>query len=117
MRTQPTRRGGKIYPLHSSIISPYLIVSTTSFLNLMSNKSIKPEPDKSIDDLIIVEDDDLIFLEEESEEKRDLASPSTWKILIVDDDASVHQATKRLQTGQRIRIDGSTGSITILAEE
>ncbi len=60
----------------------------------MSNKSIKPEPDKSIDDLIILEDDDLIFLEEESEDKRDRASPSTWKILVVDDDASVHQATK-----------------------
>ncbi|MGD1701863.1 hypothetical protein, partial [Dapis sp. BLCC M229] len=50
----------------------------------MCNKSIKPEPDKSIDDLIILEDDDLIFLEEESEEQHDQASPSSWKILVVD---------------------------------
>ena len=53
----------------------------------MSTNSIKPEPDKSIDDLIIVED-------EESEEPCPRDSRSTWKILIVDDDPSVHQATK-----------------------
>jgi pyruvate,water dikinase len=29
----------------------------------------------------------------------------------------VHQATTRLQTGQRVRVDGSSGRITLLAGE
>ncbi|MGD1806327.1 ATP-binding protein [Dapis sp. BLCC M126] len=61
----------------------------------MSNKSSKPEPDKKIDDLIILEDEDLIFLEEEETEESPVRGiGNTWAILIVDDDPSVHQATK-----------------------
>jgi len=60
----------------------------------MSTKSIKPESDNSLDDPIVLENDDLIFLEEESEAPSPQTSGSNWKILVVDDDPSVHQATK-----------------------
>ena len=29
----------------------------------------------------------------------------------------VHQATKRIQSGQRLRVDGNRGQVTILEEE
>ena len=61
----------------------------------MSTNSIKAEPQSNDDDLLVIEDDEPILLEdEESVEAPDGDSRSTWKLLIVDDDASVHQATK-----------------------
>lgn len=48
------------------------------------------------DDLVILEDseEDLLILEDESESRKMEKTDSCWKVLLVDDDLEVHQATK-----------------------
>ena len=60
------------------------------FLN-QNKDSLKLEADETI---LIEEDEEILLIEDDTESSIEITSNETWKIMIVDDDKTVHQATQ-----------------------
>ncbi|NEO56646.1 MAG: hybrid sensor histidine kinase/response regulator [Okeania sp. SIO3B5] len=73
---------------------------TTHDDNKQNNNNITPVQDEDDEQLLLEEDDELILLEDDEiiplleEDDNSSLQVEPWKIMIVDDDLAVHQATK-----------------------